>query len=373
MYSQVEPARLDLDGDRVRCLGSWTLAGLQGLSWRLERFDWPAGEIRLDGTATEGLDTSGALRLLRLARELEQQGRTIRFVHWRQGDHDLLQLVLRRWQGQEQAPPPEAPLDRVAHLGRLTLEHGQQALAFLAFVGEVTLVLVRSLRHPTRLRWRSLAAVLETAGANALPIVGLLSFLMGVVIAYQGGLQLKNYGANIFVVELVSLTLLRELSPLLTAIIVAGRTGSAFTAQIGTMRVTEEVDALATIGLNPIAVLVLPKLLGLMIALPLLAVFADGFGLLGGMVMSWLLLDVSIREFVDRLPQAVSATSFLIGIGKAPVFAGLIALVGCYQGFRVGGSAESVGRQTTLSVVQAIFLVIVADAAFSVVFSTLGI
>jgi len=223
------------------------------------------------------------------------------------------------------------------------------------------------------MRWRPLLAVLETAGAHALPIVGLLSFLMGLVIAYQGGVQLRNYGANIFVVELVALTMLRELAPLLTAIIVAGRTGSAFTAQIGTMRVTEEVDALATIGISPMALLVVPKLLGLMIALPLLALFADIAGILGGMVMAALMLGVAFPDFLDRLPMAVDLTSLFIGLGKAPVFAAIIALVGCYQGFQVGGSAESVGRQTTLSVVQAIFLVIVVNAVFSVAFSILGI
>ncbi|HPE73607.1 MAG TPA: ABC transporter permease, partial [Candidatus Competibacter sp.] len=226
---------------------------------------------------------------------------------------------------------------------------------------------------PRRFRWRALFGNVETAGIHALPIVALLAFMMGVVIAYQGGRQLEFYGANIFIVELVSLTMLRELAPLITAIIVAGRTGSSYTAQIGTMQVTEEVDALRTIGIPPMNLLVLPKLLALVVALPLLTLFADALSVFGGMVMAQIMLDVSYGDFLDRFPQVVTLTSFLIGIGKAPVFAAIIALVGCYQGFQVRGGADSVGRQTTVSVVQSIFLVIATDAVFSVMLGSVGL
>ena len=191
------------------------------------------------------------------------------------------------------------------------------------------------------------------------------------MIAYQGADQLQRFGANIYIADLVGLAMLRELSPLLTAIIVAGRSGSAYAAQIGTMKVTEEIDALRTIGISPQELLVLPKMLALIIALPLLTVFADVTGIIGGMIMARSKLDVSFDIFIDRLGDAVSLSSFLTGIVKAPVFAAIIALVGCFQGFQVGGSADSVGRQTTLSVVQAIFLVILTDALFSVVFNWL--
>jgi phospholipid/cholesterol/gamma-HCH transport system permease protein len=243
----------------------------------------------------------------------------------------------------------------------------------LAFVGECAIVLLRSLIQPRRIRWLPILHNLQSAGFEALPIVGLLSFLMGFVIAYQGADQLQRFGANIFIVDLVGLSMLRELSPLLTAIIVAGRSGSAYAAQIGTMKVTEEIDALRTIGVGPIELLVLPKMLALIIALPLLTVFADVTGVFGGMLMASSKLDVSFDVFLNRLGDAVSLSSFLTGIGKAPVFAAIIALVGCYQGFQVGGSADSVGRQTTVSVVQSIFLVILADALFSVVFNWLNI
>jgi phospholipid/cholesterol/gamma-HCH transport system permease protein len=244
-------------------------------------------------------------------------------------------------------------------------------MAMLAFVGECAMVLARALAHPQTIRWRPVLHNLQSAGFDALPIVGLLSFLMGVVISYQGADQLQRFGANIFIVDLVSLSMLRELSPLMTAIIVAGRSGSAYAAQIGTMKVTEEIDALRTIGIGPIELLVLPKMLALIIALPLLTLYADITGVLGGMIMASSKLGVSFDVFLDRIGNAVSLSSFLTGIGKAPVFAAIISLIGCFQGFQVGGSADSVGRQTTVSVVQSIFLVILADALFSVVFNWL--
>jgi phospholipid/cholesterol/gamma-HCH transport system permease protein len=227
--------------------------------------------------------------------------------------------------------------------------------------------------RPARIRWRPILYNVRTAGFDALPITGLLVFLMGIVIAYQGATQLKRYGANIFIADLVGLSMLRELSPLLTAIIVAGRSGSAYAAQIGTMKVTEEIDALRTVGIPPLDQLVLPKLAALAIALPLLTVYADALGVAGGMVMARAELGVGFPEFADRLQRALYLSDFLVGIGKAPVFAAIISVIGCFQGFQVAGDAESVGRRTTVSVVQSIFLVIVADAIFSVVFERLGL
>jgi phospholipid/cholesterol/gamma-HCH transport system permease protein len=246
-----------------------------------------------------------------------------------------------------------------------------QLYAGASFTGEVTLALLRGMRHPSVLRLRPILYNIQSAGTAALPIVGLLAFLLGIVVAYQGADQLRRYGANIFIVDLVGLSMAREFAPLITAIIVAGRSGSAYAAQIGAMKTSEEIDAMRTLGIAPLEMLVLPKLVALLIALPLLTVFADISGVAGGMVMANSRLDVSFADFLDRLGDAVSVSSFLVGIGKAPVFAAIIALTGCFQGFLAEGGADSVGRQTTRSVVQSIFLVIVADALFSVLFSIL--
>jgi phospholipid/cholesterol/gamma-HCH transport system permease protein len=257
--------------------------------------------------------------------------------------------------------------------GAITVAAVGQAWAMLQFVGETSVAALGCVRHPARIRWRPVAFNIRSAGLEALPIVGLLAFLLGVVVAYQGAGQLRNFGANIFVVDLVGLSMLREFAPLITAIIVAGRSGSAYAAQIGTMVVTEEMDALNTIGIAPQELLVLPKLLALVIALPLLTVFADVLGVLGGMLMAQMRLGVGYGEFLDRFVKAVAVRDYLIGVLKAPVFAVIIVVVGCFQGFRTEGGADGVGRQTTRSVVWSIFLVIVVDAVFSVVLSALDL
>ena len=249
----------------------------------------------------------------------------------------------------------------------------EQAWALLAFMGETATAVWGSLRHPGRIRWRPVAFNVRPAGLDALPIVGLLAFLLGVVVAYQGAGQLRTFGANIFVADWVGLSMLREFAPLITAIIVAGRSGSAYAAQIGTMQVTEELDALRTIGVEPQELLVLPKLLALVVSLPLLTVFADALGVLGGLLMAQLRLGVGYGDFFDRLVKAVTVRDYLIGVLKAPVFAAIIVVVGCFQGFRTQGGADGVGHQTTRSVVWSIFLVIVVDAAFSVALSALDL
>lgn len=355
-----------------RCEGAWTLDGVEGFA-----IQWPSsrplsGTFMLDGSGIQAIDTTGALQLLSVIADLERAGYVVQLINLGEKHQALLDLVRERLiaAGTAEVLQPPPYLER---LGRRVEFHLLRVIEFLRFIGEAAVSLARLMLQPHRFRWRALFSDIETAGVNALPIVALLAFMMGVVIAYQGGQQLKTYGANIFIVELVALTMLRELAPLITAIIIAGRTGSAYTAQIGTMQITEEVDALRTIGIRPMDLLVLPKLLALSIALPLLTVFADALSVFGGMFMAQMLLDVSFSDFINRFPQVVTLTSFLLGVGKAPVFAAIIALVGCYQGFQVRGGADSVGRQTTVSVVQSIFLVIAADALFSVVLGGVGL
>ncbi|MDP2693524.1 MAG: MlaE family lipid ABC transporter permease subunit [Gallionella sp.] len=358
----------------LRCEGAWLLRSAAQTEVRIEAclgaLALPVeGELLIDAQAVTALDISGAWLLHRIRRDLELGGCSVRFTGLRPEFDALLRLITARTAQPAIAPPPAPGM--LTRFGSNAWEGLLGALGLLSFLGASATTLMRSLMQPRRIRWRSILYNLQTAGVAALPITGLLSFLLGIVIAYQGAEQLRRVGANIYIVDLVGLSMVRELSPLITAIIVAGRSGSAYAAQIGTMKVTEEIDALRTIGIGPLDLLVLPKVIALVIALPLLTVYTDIMGVLGGMVMARAQLDVSFSTFIDRLDDAVSLTSFLIGIGKAPVFAVIIALVGCYQGFQVSGSAESVGRQTTISVVQSIFLVILADALFSIAFSWL--
>ena len=355
---------------RLRCAGPWVVPAIAQLEPQLQQVvAINATQVQVDATQLVAMDTSGAWLLQRTIRVLELRGLNVSISGLRPEFSALLQLVAAAGSAPVAMLVPATGI--LARIGKALWLGLLRMPAILAFIGECSLILLHSVLQPRRIRWRPVLHNLQSAGFEALPITGLLSFLMGVVIAYQGADQLQRFGANIFIVELVALAMLRELAPLMTAIIVAGRSGSAYAAQIGTMKVTEEIDALRTIGIGPIELLVLPKMLALMIALPLLTVFADITGVLGGMLMASSKLDVSFDVFLHRIGDVVSLSSFLTGVGKAPVFAAIISLVGCYQGFQASGSADSVGRQTTVSVVQSIFLVILADALFSVAFNLL--
>lgn len=367
------PAGLRAQGRAIYCSGAWTALCLESAESRLAEWDWPlSGSTQLDLSGVTALDTAGAWLLHRICQDSKARGLAVSVTGLPAGAEALLQRI-----GAYRADailPREAPVPGgLERLGHGAVTRAGESLDLLGFIGETAAGAWPWLRDPGRIRWRLTLHNLQQAGLNALPIVGLLSFLIGIVIAYQGGVLLRQYGADVFIADLVGLGMLRELAPLMTAIIVAGRTGSAYAAQIGAMKVTEEIDALRALGMQPIEVLVLPKLLALIVALPLLTVYADLLGVLGGMVMAKIMLGLSAGVFVERMGDAVSLGSYLIGVGKAPVFAAIIAIVGCYQGFRVTGSAESVGRRTTISVVQAIFLVIVVDAVFSVLFSGIGL
>ena len=356
--------------------GSWTARGIGAIEPQLDALSAPSGSERVvDGARIEALDTAGAWVLRKLLRRLRDEGTAVQVRNLRPAFAKLLEAMERQAAGQADtlSPVASAPSSRLEDLGRSAEAAREQTVALLSFVGECAVALAGCVAHPTRLRWRPILYNIRSAGFDALPIVGLLSFMLGIVVAYQGADQLRQYGANIFVADLVGLSMLREFAPLITAIIIAGRSGSAYAAQIGTMSVTEEIDAMRTLGIAPLDLLVLPKVLALLIALPLLTAFADVLGVFGGMIMARAQLGVGFGEFLDRFVKAVSVTAYLIGICKAPVFAAIIAMVGCFQGFRTKGGADSVGRQTTRAVVQSIFLVIVADGLFSVAFSALDL
>jgi phospholipid/cholesterol/gamma-HCH transport system permease protein len=325
------------------------------------------GPVLLDGASLSAIDSAGVWVLQRW---LHRHGAAAALRNWPARMQTLMTLVGEQRERPLPQPAVASPLERV---GRQAEASAQQAFGLLRFVGQAAVAALGLLARPRRIRWRTVLRNIQIDGFDALPIIGVTSFLLGVVVAYQGADQLKHYGANVFVVDLVGYAMLREFAPLISAIIIAGRSGSAYAAQIGTMVVTEEVDAMRTIAIDPIELLVLPKVIALAIALPLLTAFADVTGVLGGMVMARLQLDIGFPEFIARFGREMRGATLLVGIGKSLVFAVVIALIGCFQGFRTRGSADSVGRQTTKSVVQSIFLVIVADALFSVAFNMLDL
>lgn len=355
--------------------GEWLVATAADLDRRLRGLELPRHrEVTIDLAGIDRIDTTGAWLLVRTEHDLIDRGNAVALRNLAPGFAPLFEQVRA---GGRLAPAAHPRPDRywgfVARIGQFTIGLIARGIDILGFIGLVAATIMRLVLRPQRLRLTSTIAQMEQTGVNALFIVGLLAFLVGVVIAYQGADQLRRLGAEIYTVDLLAVAILRELGVLMTAIIVAGRSGSAFTAQIGTMRVNEEIDALRTLGLDPVEVLVVPRLFGLVLTLPMLSLYANLMGLLGGCLMAWGVLGITIPQFIRELQLAISPRTFWIGVAKAPVFAVIIASIGCYEGFQVSRSAESVGRLTTLSVVESIFLVIVTDAAFSVLFSILKI
>ncbi|BBB68625.1 ABC transporter permease [Undibacterium sp. YM2] len=351
--------------------GTWTVCQLGNVMRQLDGLLMRhAAVLQLDGQQIQKIDSITAWVLQTRLKKLRDSGVLISMQGW---PAQYQQMLDGLGELPQDAVPDKMMPGVLARAGKATVDIFKDNLALLSFVGETAVSLLGLFLHPRRWRGRTILHNIQIAGFEALPIVGVTSFLLGIVIAYQGADQLKHYGANIFVVELLGYAMLREFAPLITAIIIAGRSGSAYAAQIGTMVVTEEIDALQTIGIKPIELLVLPKLIALMLALPLLTLFADLIGIIGGMLMASSQLDVGMHEFVDRFATEIPLKTLLIGLGKSLVFAAVIVIIGCYQGFRTRGNADSVGRQTTRSVVQAIFIVIVLDAVFSVIFNLLGL
>ena len=334
-----------------------------------------SGRLRFDLANLGRIDTAGAWLIQREIQAREAAGVALEVTGATEAVATLLATVTRNDVEHPSIEPPyvNPVVAMIERLGAGTFSVIGAAAEFLNCLGVLLVTLGRSLVQPRRLRVVSIVSHMESTGLNAMPIVGLLSFLIGIVLAYQSADQLAKFGAEIFTVNIVGIGVLREMGVILTAIIVAGRSGSAFTAQIGTMKVNQEVDAMMTIGLDPIEVLVVPRVIALSITLPLLTFYADIMGLLGGAVMANAALDISFVQFLRQLNDAVTLSTFWFGVCKAVPFAFVIAMVGCFEGLKVKGDAASVGEQTTRSVVEAIFLVIVIDAVLSVFASVIGI
>jgi len=381
--------------------GEWRALDLPTIDTTLAGIDLTG--IRSVAVSPKGLtalDLTGAWRLREFLHQLEAAGIAVRFLGT---PPDQLRLIESTLGGNSalasngtssngRPPPPpktgiggegpkseaaaigeELTIRRLADIGRGAVRFVRHLFQGVAFFGRVSATAAGALTHPRRFRPISVARHVYDTGITAVPIVSLIAFLISVIIAYLSAQQLISYGATIFVVDLVTIGVLRELGVLLTAIIVAGRSGSAFAAELGAMQLNEEVDALYATGVDPFEALVLPRVLGLVIVLPLLTVIADIIGLMGGALLCRYLLDMPLTQFVNRVNESIAPTTFWVGVFKAPVFALLIALACCYRGMQVRGSSRALGRLTTVAVVQAIFLVILADALFAIVFMELDI
>ncbi|MDP1535193.1 MAG: ABC transporter permease [Rubrivivax sp.] len=334
----------------------------------LQSWPKPGASPALDIAKLDSLDSSGALFLC----SLRDKGATLVGVSAEQ--RTLLDLI----GGLERAPLAKIAIvprwrQLVIQLGKAAHDVRHEVVDLVTFVGRAVSWTIGALLHPSRLRPASISRHIAETGIHALPIIGLMAVMIAIVIGYQGVAQLRPYGGEDFTINLVAVSVLREMGVLITAIMVAGRSGSAFTAEIGVMKTREEVDALEVMGIAPMQVLVVPRLIALVITLPLLTLFADIMGLIGGAAIAHFLLGVSPMQYLARLPQVVDGSDLFVGLFKAPVFAFFIAVIACMHGLRVSGSAESVGRETTRAVVKAIFIVLALDAFFSILFERIGV
>lgn len=358
-------------GAGMHLSGSWILDNLSLIEHEIRDIVIQSKTINLSASIQK-LDTAGALLISDLIEQTRQAIDTVQGLE--QWQIDLIQLVTSKAGDKPDIQQPDDVFTRFfAFVGQKATAAWQSNIDLLTFLGETVVTLVRIILNPQRLRMSSIVRHIRETGIAAIPIVSLIAFLISIVLAYQGANQLHRFGAEIFTINLVAVSVLREMGVLLTAIMIAGRSGSAFTAEIGVMKVNEEIDAMRIIGVSPFEMLVIPRLIALVITLPLLTFVADIMGLIGGGIISETLLNIGFEPYLDRFRMAVKMKDFAVGLIKAPVFAFFIAIVGCMRGMQVTGSAESVGRLTTVSVVQSIFLVLLLDALFSILFTKLGI
>lgn len=350
----------------LRFTGTLAIAAIHDLDDRLHRLQGPISEIDLSDI--DHIDTVGAWLVYRTARH---HGAAIKGA-----DKDAQRLIcaVGGVDAQDPVAAPKIPraLWLVNEVGEAVIEAASSFAEFIGFIGQNVKAVFELLMNPRRFRIHAVVQHFDMVGVRALGIIGLMSFLIGIVIAQQGAVQLRQFGAEVFTVNLVGRLTLRELGVLMTAIMVAGRSGSAFAAQIGTMKITEEIDAMRTIGVVPTEALVIPRMLATIIMMPLLGIYASIVAIAGGGLLCWIALDIPPATFVQRIREVTPITDFYVGMIKAPVFGAIIAMAGCFQGMRVHGNSEEVGLKTTAAVVQAIFLVIVLDAFFAVFFSSIG-
>jgi phospholipid/cholesterol/gamma-HCH transport system permease protein len=369
-------SRRTAQGVELQLTGPWRVTHLASLTRALAGVELGgATHVLIDTRAVSALDLSASLKLRDFVQRAAAAGLTVAYAGPPPDQLRLIDTAL------SEPPPVVHPTvpgphhieEPVEALGRRVVGGWDDLRSGLAFVGRIAVTACGALAAPRRLRPISIARHIYETGITAIPIVTLIAFLISVIVAYMSAQQLARFGAELFVVDLVTIGVLRELGVLLTAIIVAGRSGSAFAAEIGSMHLNAEVDALQAIGVDPFEALVLPRIIGLTIALPLLTIIADAVGLTGGALLCKYLLDIPLPQYLIRMNEAIAPTTFWAGLVKAPVLGLLIALAGTYRGMQVRGSSRELGRLTTVAVVQAIFMVLLADALFATLFMALDI
>jgi len=326
-------------------------------------------KLFVDLSNVEYLDSAGALGLLQLEDRAKAKSTPFQFVNVTDEAERIMGLINRKALTTKSLVSDKRSSNLIEWVGESSLKIFNDFVSVITFLGDLLAALVHSLFHPSSIRWEDVNFYMKRAGVEGLPIVGLISFLLGLIIAFMSSLQLKQFGANIYVASLVSVAMVSELGPIMTAIIVAGRSGSAFAAEIGTMKVNEEVDALITMGFDPIQFLAIPKVLAAMASVPILTLYSDLLGIGGGLVVGVLGLDLTVYTYIQETMNVISITSIVKSLIKSMVFAVLISGIGCQRGFQVRGGAEAVGASTTSAVVAGIFLIIVTDSAFAIIFT----
>ena len=372
-----EPAfAIDRTGEAVRLTltGSWTVDAsrtLEAQSAALLPAVKGARLVAIDLGIIQRLDTAGAWLINGLRQNLSESGVAEQLERISPDQKLLLEETARRSFERPVPKPTNAAVDMLVDIGAGIVHAVRDSVHGISFLGETMLGIGRAFTQPARFRITSLVYHLESFGLRSVPIIALINFLVGGIVAQQGIFQLRYFGAETFAVDLIGILILRELGVLLTCIMIAGRSGSAITAELGSMKMREEIDALQVMGLSPIDVLIVPRILALIIALPLLTFLADMSAIFGGLLVTWSYAGLSPEAFVSRLQSAISFNTFMVGMIKAPFMALVIGLIGALEGLNVQGSAESLGRQVTSSVVKAIFMVIVVDGLFAIFFAAI--
>jgi len=347
--------------------GEWTLQSIRQIGKRLRKISTHK-KIVWDVSHVTKFDSAGILLFMEYFERFEKYTE-VEVVGYTQKQKELFVLLKNT---DDTLPIHSEKEGYLESLGKKVIDIFSDIIAYITFLGHLFYATVQLIFHPYHIRFKEMVYHVNHSGVNALVIIGLTSFLVGMVIAYQGSVQLSKFGADIFIVDTVGLSITRELGPMITAIVIAGRSGSAYTAEIGAMKITEEIAAMRTMGFDPYYFLVLPRLFGLMISLPLLIFFSDIMGIAGGMLAAKMQLGISPTQFIERLNEVLGVTQYYLGMLKGPFFAFVIATIGCFRGFQVSNNTESIGLQTTASVVNSIFMVIFLDALFSVIYTELG-